>query len=412
MRSSDALVYFPSGQQTSSYRFLANTTASVGIYPFEPPDVKAGHFSFGWLAAPGRQCTPERLCIECAVEFPVRLPRRNLNLRDCVPCKGAAVTRIMRRVRKIAMTILRDGTEEGGLSFWIPPVEKNQESQGPLEAKTSQERRSERVKLSIPIRVMRFGGSTGDFVEDTQTVVLNHGGALIALKHRVSPDETIRIINLENLYEADFRVVGLAQRAEGETSTWGVECLEKERSIWQIDFPAPIELKSSKAGALLICQGCAKQALLVLGPTEVNILESTGTLERLCETCGQLSTWAYADITRLPKAADSPMQPPVSPEVGKWDGKTERRLDKRRALKLPVLVRNARGEQEIVKTENLSRKGLAVCLRMALSVGEIVTVICPYSGGGQELEQKAEVRYRAPQSPARTWYYGIRYAPK
>jgi hypothetical protein len=274
------------------------------------------------------------------------------------------------------------------------------------------QRRTERVKLSIPIRVMCFAGSAADFVEDTHTLMVNRDGALIALKHRVIPEDTIRIINLENFREGDFRVVGEMRLEIPDYSGWGVECLERERTLWDIDFPPPLDPAGSNAGALLECLGCNKQGLLVLSLIEVDLLESAGMLQRLCQHCGQLSTWTYADLTRRPKDVRVPMQPPVKPQVGKWNGKIERRIYKRIGVKLRALIRNARGEEEIAKTENLSKGGLALCLKMTLSLGEFVTVICPYTGSGQEFEQKAEVRYRAPHVAGVNWFYGLRYYAK
>jgi hypothetical protein len=272
------------------------------------------------------------------------------------------------------------------------------------------QRRTERVKLSIPIRVMCFRGSGGDFVEDAHTLVVNRDGALIALKHRLVADETIRIVNLENFREADFRVAGEVRLQSAEYSGWGVECLEKERTLWDIEFPPPLDPSGSTAGALLQCLGCNKEKMLVLSLIEVDLLASTGTLQKLCDRCGHLSAWTYADVTRRPKQIPpTPTQAPVSPKVGQWDGKLERRRHKRVAVKMTALVRNHKGEQEITKTENLSKGGLAICLQMELSLGEYVTVICPYSGATEELEHKAEVRYRAPHFTGKKWFYGLSY---
>jgi hypothetical protein len=263
---------------------------------------------------------------------------------------------------------------------------------------------------------MGFGGGASDFIEDTHTLMVNRDGALIALQHRVAADDTLRVVNLENFREADFRVVGEVRLESTDFSGWGVECLERERTLWDIDFPPPLDPAGSTAGALLECLGCGKQGLLVLNLVEVDLLEASGTLQKLCEKCGQLSTWSYADVTRRPKqmppvpavAAAAP-QPPVSPKVGKWDGRVERRFYKRMALKLRALVRNSKGQQEIAKTENLSKGGLALILKMELALGEFVTVICPYSGGVDEFERKAEVRYRAPHIAGQNWFYGLRY---
>jgi hypothetical protein len=272
-----------------------------------------------------------------------------------------------------------------------------------------EQRGTERLRLEIPIRVIAFGASGTSFTEDTFTVEVNRAGARIALKHRLAAGDTLRIINLGNLAEADFRVVGPTRLDRAEIAEWGVESVESERNIWGIEFSAPIATGSAKAGALLQCQDCRKEALCVLSLMEVDVLDASGVLERPCDRCGQLSLWAYADVARRPQ--ETPPAPPgvSAPQAEKWDRKVERRAHKRLALKLPVRVRNLRGDQEIGKTENISKGGLAVILEMKLAVGELVQVVCPYTQGDQNLEQKAEVRRRVELFAGSRWLYGLRY---
>jgi len=265
--------------------------------------------------------------------------------------------------------------------------------------------------LEIPVRVVYFGGSEPAFSEDTHTVFVNRDGALIGLKHPVAPGETVRIINLENTREADFRVAGSMRFERGEVTEWGMECLDKNRSLWEIDFPSPISPAGEKAGALLECEACKKQGLRVLTLEEVEVLESVGRLEQLCGACGDLTTWVFAAVKRRPKAVTEPAKV-AAPEPEKWDGKSERRAFKRVALKLPVLIRNRGGEAEIVKTEDVSKGGIAVCMQMKLAVGAGVTVVCPYSEGGQQIEQEAEVRRRVPFYLGEKWLYGLQYVHK
>jgi hypothetical protein len=271
-------------------------------------------------------------------------------------------------------------------------------------------RGTERVMLEIPIRVMSFASGSAGFTEDTRTVQVNQAGARIALRHRVATGSEVRIINLENLREADFRVVGPIRLDRGEVSEWGVECLEIGRNIWGIEFPSPLDVTSAQAGALLQCQGCKREVLQVLTLVEVDILESTGWIQRLCDQCGQFSSWAYADVIRHPQTPplETAASLPASP-AAHWDGKAERRAHKRVAVKLPVLVRNHTGEEEISKSENISKGGLAVCLHLRLAAGEMVTVACPYTQGDQNLLQKAEVRRCVTVTADRKWLYGVRY---
>jgi hypothetical protein len=284
----------------------------------------------------------------------------------------------------------------------------------------AERRGTERLLLAIPIRVISFGTESTSFTEDTSTVEVNRTGARIALKHRVASGDILRLINLENLSEADFHVLGPTRLDREEVAEWGVECLEPGRNIWGIEFPPPMAAEKSQAGALLRCQGCGKQMFSVLTLMELDILAATGTLERLCDQCAQFSSWTYADIDRRPQpptVADPAVSPPAaeppasSPQAEEPRGGIERRAHKRLPLKLPVVVLTHEGEQELAKTENISKGGLAVCLGMKLAVGEIVRVICPYTEGGQNLEQRAEVRRRVSFFAGNRWLYGFRYIP-
>jgi len=309
-------------------------------------------------------------------------------------------------------------------------------------------RRTERIMLEIPIRVSSYGGIASDFTEDTRTLMVNRDGALIVLKHRVIPEDIIRIINLENLREDDFRVVGLSRQEGDKFSEWGVECLDKNRTLWEIDFPPPLDESSAEGGALLKCEVCGKESFLALSLTEIDILDSSGAIEKLCEKCGELTPWVYGADVRVAKKIDPPAEvsregpvmvmpareapkevqdihyptpetplpevppreisaPPLIPP--KWDRKTERRIFRRLTLKLPILVRNNAGEIELGRTENISKGGIGVGLSLALALGEHITVVCPYSGAGNQIEQKAEVRRRLSLYGGHKWLYGFRY---
>ena len=275
----------------------------------------------------------------------------------------------------------------------------------------AERRKTERVMLAIPIRVLAFGSSCGDFTEETETVQVNRAGARIVLKHRVTPGDTIRIVNLQTLREADFRVVGAACLEPGRAAEWGIEYSEFEGNIWGIEFPPPLDDNSHQAGALLVCRGCASEAFAPLTLVEVDILETSGLIQRLCSRCLQFSPWTYADVERRPKhLPPAPVSPSAGPtRAGPRQGGVERRAHKRLSLKLPVRVRNHRDEQEIAKTEDVSKGGIAVCLSMKLKAGEIVGVNCPYTEGDQTPAQKAEVRRQAVFTPGERWLYGLRY---
>jgi hypothetical protein len=277
---------------------------------------------------------------------------------------------------------------------------------------TEEKRNTERILLTIPIRVTAYVGPDGGFSEETYTVEVNRDGARIALRHRVEPGDTLRIANLENLREADFRVVGRKRLEEKGVSDWGVACMETDRDLWGIHFSAPLKANANESGALLKCGECSAQSFSALRDWEVESL-NTGFLQKFCEKCGAPTKWQYADDHGGIEDG-RPVEPPPNPQATfgnpppiTWVSK---RAFKRLAMKLPILVRDKGGDQELSKTECLSKGGLAVSLALKLEVGDIVTVCCPYCEGGQNFPQKAEVRSRLTFFQGERWIYGLSYS--
>ncbi|MGE5327177.1 MAG: PilZ domain-containing protein [Deltaproteobacteria bacterium] len=272
------------------------------------------------------------------------------------------------------------------------------------------ERRStERLSLRIPIHVIGFGTADGDFTEDTETLVVNQAGARIALKHHVAADDTIRIMNADTHAEAEFRVVGPTRMKGEEVSEWGVECTEKDHDVWGLQIPAPMARDGKEAGALLECRACKSQGFWPLTLMEIEVLDSTGEINRLCNKCAKTTYWTYADINRRPRqfSPDEPVAPkPREAEIKRF---TEKRKFKRMLLMMPIYVKNQKGEVEISKTDNISKGGCAVPLAMELQVGDIVSVECPHTSEIPDILQKAEVRYRAKFSFSDRRVYGLKY---
>lgn len=269
-------------------------------------------------------------------------------------------------------------------------------------------RRSERLLLTIPIRVIGKDPSGDDFTEDTHTVVLSHAGARIALRHAVAADDTVRIINLENYNEADFRVVGPTLLKGAEVAEWGVECDEPRRNIWDIELSAPLGGEDWQAGAVLECRACRTQGFWPVTLMEVEVLNTTGAINRSCMKCKKTTYWTYADVSRRPRkfAPTEPVAP--APKEAEAKKNIEKRREKRMGMKLPILVRNQKGEEEITKTENVSKGGAAVSLAMDLEVGDPLEILCPYTGS-QDIPQKAEVRRRAKFPFGGKRLYGVHY---
>lgn len=259
--------------------------------------------------------------------------------------------------------------------------------------------------MAIPILVAGPDAAAGEFAEETRTLVVNRGGALILLKHALHPEDQLRIFNLISDAAADFRVVGPTSETTAEGAEWGVEYLKDGMNIWGIDFPPASGEGKAHASALLECQTCMKKFFWPLTLVEIEVIESTGVIQNFCNQCGQSTAWIYADPAHRP--AQMPLLSSANPSA---QPDLERREKKRLLMRLPVLIRNQKGEAEATRTENMSQADLAVALGLKLAVGDYVTVVCPLTATGRNLERSAKVLRKDTFSAKGRVLYGLRFA--
>jgi hypothetical protein len=271
---------------------------------------------------------------------------------------------------------------------------------------TAGTRNTERLLLAIPIRVLGLKCQKGEFIEDTRTAVVNDRGARIALKQPVFPEDTLRIINLNNYRKTDFRVVAAAGTSDQGVAEWGIQCIDPSENIWGIDFAPPLQ---GKSGALLQCAECHKEGFSPLSEAELASLTSQNFIQRSCAQCARTTPWQYSSIHHPSREHEfgagvaSPQRPAAAPEPA------NRRSDDRRGAKFPVQVRNAAGDDELTSTENLSPGGLAVSLAMELRVGDSVEVIQSNAAAGLS-PRAATVRRRSSYPLGGRRLYGLQFA--
>src|SRR5262249_19750883 len=169
-------------------------------------------------------------------------------------------------------------------------------------------RRARGVKLSIRLRTHGTDGTGRPYECEARTVDLNRHGAQIRLSRLLAGGETIRVLNVVNHREANFRVAGPVAPLTKEGGvfgvlgpvspdpakcrSYGIKCLDTGTNFWGITFPRAAE--PSAPSALLQCHKCQTTALLNISLVEVDVLETAGILSWPCETCGQTTPWGYA----------------------------------------------------------------------------------------------------------------------
>jgi hypothetical protein len=98
------------------------------------------------------------------------------------------------------------------------------------------QRRSQRVLLAVPLRVSGQGTNGAPFVEHTKTLIVNAHGALLQLQEPVQEGQTVSVRNVTTGEEMPCKVVDLSPGAKG-VSEIGVEFAQPSPRFWRVSFP-------------------------------------------------------------------------------------------------------------------------------------------------------------------------------
>lgn len=269
--------------------------------------------------------------------------------------------------------------------------------------KAAQKRRSDRLMLTIPLRISGVDSRSRNFSENARTVVLNRHGARIQTSVPLATGQTLRLLNLVSQREAKFHVVGPVTPLTEKGGEWGVEALDPSENIWGIHFPPPSK-QEGEAKALLACRKCRTVILSRVSTVELDVLETSGLLSKPCESCNEVTPWGYGEkeITMGPP-------PGETSQLGAIAKGSERRRNRRAALQLVVMVRNYHGTMEIAKSEDVSKGGFSFVSEKDYHVGEGLMVACPYSSSQQSIEVPAKIVRRTGTKGSFRKIYGVRY---
>jgi hypothetical protein len=270
------------------------------------------------------------------------------------------------------------------------PDEKSPSAPTPAQQYTTR-RRSERLFLTIPIRVTGTDPKGRDFSEDCVSVDVSRHGARIRLRNSLVADDVINIANLKNGQETRFRVVGRVGQPNPDLpyADWGVECVDPNIVIWGV------ELKENPAediavSALLQCSVCLVISSFLLTHKDVGAAAASAFLRRNCPRCGRETLWTYVTSDRRSPSTEAP-KPVVDEEAERRE--RERRKEKRLAVQVPIRIRTAEGKVEVTKTVNLSASGARFLSATDYPKGAMVFVAAPYREGEEAIEIRATVEH-------------------
>ena len=270
-------------------------------------------------------------------------------------------------------------------------------------------RRSERVLLTIPIRVVGNDTHGEAFDETTYTLVVNRSGALIAVAHLLQLGAVIKITNLNAQISCSFVVVMRAAESLSGTSEWGVKCLAPELEIWGVHFPDRSQepAETDLTYVLLECQECSSREMAALTVEQYRSLEARSRLPRLCPECGVSRDWKFV-VTEVGLGGISPSLPVPSASGLTPRHEADRRRDQTLAVKLPLEIRLPDGSEETSKTENISESSLCFACDLEMQIGDRVYVTVGLDPPAEKRDIPARILWRSPAQAKGRAYYGAK----
>jgi hypothetical protein len=296
------------------------------------------------------------------------------------------------------------GTEMSG----VPESGKTPVTSGRASLRRIEHRRSERLLLTVHIRVEGVDRNGEKFAEETRTIVINREGARIYLKRTITVGSTLLVTTLRGRRTAKFRVVGPTQPITREGGEWGIECLEENANVWGIGFPPP-QNEEDMCAALIECRRCHTVKLSPLSMVEHDVLGTSGLLVKECEACRSSTSWSYSEPSTAIRGDDAGTSLPTAEALEAERVGSNRRVHHRVALQLPIRVRNYYGTEEFTRTENVSRSGVCFISDKNYEAGEILLITCPYEKTGHSIEVRGRVARRLEAPGTGRKIYGISY---
>lgn len=260
----------------------------------------------------------------------------------------------------------------------------------------SEQRRSDRIDVAIPIQVIGMELASGQtFCKQTETRVVSRHGAAIVLDAALTIDDEVTILCLPTNQEAKCRVVGVIERP-GEARVYGIAFLDAGVNLWGIEFP---ELKESESGllrVLLACGNCKSQEVAHLNEIEMQVLETNHRLQRACRKCGAITSWkaskggntaavveavanASAELDGPAVQSTVPATVPATPQSG-----ANRRKHGRVRTTVLGCVRYG-GREETVTCEDVSRGGVSFRSATVYVKNAVVQIAVPCAKGAANI---------------------------
>jgi len=242
----------------------------------------------------------------------------------------------------------------------------------PTSAQGEKLRQSERVHLTLPIRISGAGEYGKEFVEEGHTVDVSRQGATIIVDCELRPCQSIKVERIGVSKEAMARVVGQIIRGT-EGLRYGIALVDPNVNLWGISFPAVCEGDKAVLRVLLKCVACGQLEVSYLNEFEAGLFLYHRSIARICGRCGGWTTWTPP---RSPVEADSQRQ---RSRYVLASGTRNQRLHDRIPVDAIGSVRHPTLGTEVVLVGNLARGGLSFYSTSSYPEGSRVEIAVPYT---------------------------------
>ena len=192
-----------------------------------------------------------------------------------------------------------------------------------------------------------------------------------------------------------------------EIFNYGVELLDQEANIWDIEFPEAEEADAALARVLLECVHCHTRELAYLNEFEYEVLEANQALSRQCRRCTDTSIWKETQLRPDEQLPVEVKPAPPGPLRRTRNDRKHVRMD----LKVDVCVRHPQYGEEVAVTVNVSRGGFRFRSPKRYREGWVVEAALPYSRTTANIFAPAQIVFAGESEAERVFVYGVKYLP-
>jgi hypothetical protein len=241
-------------------------------------------------------------------------------------------------------------------------------------------RRSERVFLSLRLRVSAPSERGEEFLGEGKTIDVSHAGASIMVDRDLRVGQTIRIQRVRANKEALARVVGCYKDHSAAGSVFGVALSNNQINPWDIVFPPAAGQEEAVLRSLLRCVACGRLEVTYLNEFESDLFLNHHSVPRLCGQCGGWTTWIrpYGNISPGSDASiagDSAQWETEDPELQNLKNRSEPRL----RTETVGCIRNLSQGNEVVLVSSLAREGVDFFSPNKYPEGASIEMAIPYT---------------------------------